>query len=183
MTELKFMHSFHNHRVSAYLATWLRKIIVLKCDKNITAYSWRRCVHTEVPLMLQDTDGFGDPSASQTKTLCWPSSPRCLDSCRITGAPVTGCNLNGQGSWFSLWWWTSSSKAHPLVSSAGQCIKKATKKYAAVSLPMMISCHLRGRHNCIIRMIKNDSSNDIICSFSTFRSNTRYQPQLFIATI
>lgn len=48
---------------------------------------------------------------------------------------------------------------------------------------MVISCHLLGRlrreHNCIISMIKSESPNDIICSFSTFRLNTRYQPQLF----
>lgn len=39
--------------------------------------------------MLQKTDGFGEPSASQMRTLCWPSSLRFLDSCRITGAPAT----------------------------------------------------------------------------------------------
>lgn len=47
--------------------------------------------HTEVPLMLQETAGFGEPSASQIKTLCWPSSPRFLSSCLMTGAPAMGC--------------------------------------------------------------------------------------------
>lgn len=31
------------------------------------------CVHTKVPLMFQETAGFGEPSASQIKTLRWPS--------------------------------------------------------------------------------------------------------------
>ena len=49
-------------------------------------------VHTEVPLMLQDTAGCGAPSASQIRTLCWPSALRSLKNCRITGAPATGRN-------------------------------------------------------------------------------------------
>lgn len=147
----------------AYLATGVRKMIVFNCYENLSAESWRECVHTEVPLMLQDTDGFGDPSTSQTKTLCWPSSPRCLDSCRITGAPVTGRNrsqmgLNGQRSQFSLGCRTSSFKVHPLVFRAGRCIKKPIIKHAAVSLPTVRSCHLprrlRSEHNCLISVIK-----------------------------
>lgn len=109
ITDFKFMHCFHNLYVTvcqpcflfkpqievAYLATWIRKMFASKRAKNLPAESWKERVHTEVPLTLQDTDGFGDPSASQTRTLCWPSSPRCLDSCRITGAPGTGCNNSG----------------------------------------------------------------------------------------
>lgn len=45
-------------------------------------------VHTKVPLMLQDTAGFGEPSTSQINIFCWPSS---LISFRplILGAPAT----------------------------------------------------------------------------------------------
>ena len=49
--------------------------------------------------MLQDTVGFGEPSASQIKTLCLPSSPRCLDRSRITGAPATGRNTSDTSEW------------------------------------------------------------------------------------
>lgn len=143
--------------------SWLHVFTDMTCltkkDDRVQMWeSWpvesRGCVRTEVPLMLQDTDGFGEPSASQTKTLCWPSSPRCLDSCWITGAPVTGCRISETPELEMLvvcWCRPSYYKVRPLELRPGQRIKKRRQQYPH---PQMIYCHLLRGHNCIVCMIK-----------------------------
>lgn len=69
---------------------WIEFHVILM-EKNV----WTLCVsvRTKVPLMLQDTAGFGEPSTSQINIFCWPSS---FISFRllILGAPATEQNLS-----------------------------------------------------------------------------------------